>query len=90
MATATARTDLAKVVDIAERAIVRRLGYSRGIVVDARQDGDAVLLHLNSGGNACAASAALRAARYAVTDTDTPFGRRGAALLVLAITGTAR
>ncbi len=57
-----ASPDLAEVVRIAERAIARRLGYCAGTVIDARQGGRSVLLHLNSGGNAHSAGVALRIA----------------------------
>lgn len=69
-----ARLDLLHAVEhLARRAIDRRLGYPAPDAVIAvtpdpdRQD--AVILHVNSGGNALAAASALNAAGYRTGDT---------------------
>lgn len=51
----------------ARRAINRRLGCTAGqAVISVERDGNSVLLHVNSGGNAIACEGALRDAGYRV------------------------
>lgn len=75
------------------RAIGRRLGYAApNAIISINRDTDrpgAVLLHLNSGGNAIAVSTALRDAGYQVQDGPPHPSRYGVQLLVLPATQVA-
>lgn len=74
----------------AGRAIARRLGHGANAILSVERDPDrpnAVLLHVNSGGNAIACETALREAGYRVEATDyNPWaaGNYGVKLRVLA------